>query len=122
MSVVLDTTSPQWKYYAVIDGRTTATNFFGQQHTRWRGLPINPPSAALDFSKMPRLLSVLCNGITSQWTQVAPGGVPPYLLNPLPPTNSIKLTNQPVAIPATGFGSAPLGYYGVTTPLLSRRV
>jgi hypothetical protein len=46
-------------------------------------------------------------------SQVAPGGVPPYLLNPLPSTNSILLTNGTVAISATAFGSAPLGYYWI---------
>ena len=43
-------------------------------------------------------------------TQTAPGGVPPYLIDPLPPT-SILLTNGTITIPATAFGSAPFGYY-----------
>src|SRR5262249_37419701 len=74
-------------------------------------LASNPPIGAVGFEQ---------NGLTAgaqgfiQWsnvvlTQVAPGGVPPYLLNPLPPTN-VTLSGT-VSIPATAYGSAPFGYY-----------
>jgi hypothetical protein len=98
--VVLDTTGPQWVQYAFINGVSAGTNTYAS----------NPPIGAVGITQ---------NGLTVlndvQWnnvalTQVAPGGVPPYLLNLLPPTNSIVLTNATITIPATGFGSAVLGY------------
>lgn len=112
--IVLDTTGAQWKYYSVVDSKVSATNTYGS------GVPSgaltnNPPIGAVGFEQ---------NGMTLgsqnlvQWnyftlTQVAPGGVPPYLLNPLPPTNNIVLSNGTVAISATAFGSAPFGYHWI---------
>jgi hypothetical protein len=51
-----------------------------------------------------------------QWTSfslsaVAPGGVPPFLLAPLPSTNTIALPNPTTTFNVTAFGSAPMGYY-----------
>jgi hypothetical protein len=101
IQIVLDTTGAQWKAYAWVDSLSKGTNTYSS----------NPPIGAVGITQTgPRT-----PGFT-QWnyftlTQVAPGGVPPYLLSPLPPTNSIVLTNTTVTIPATAFGSAPFGYY-----------
>ena len=101
VEIVLDTTSARWVMYAFVDGISAGTNTYNS----------NPPIGAVGITQ---------NGLTTpafvQWnyfalSQVAPGGVPPYLLNPLPPTNNIVLTNGTVTIPATAFGSGPLGYY-----------
>jgi hypothetical protein len=99
--VVLDTTGPQWIMYAFVDGVSAGTNTYAA----------NPPIGAVGFTQ-----NTLGTPANVQWnsfalSQEAPGGVPPYLLAPLPPTNSIVLTNATVTIPATAFGSAPLGYY-----------
>jgi hypothetical protein len=101
IQIVLDTTATQWKAYASVDSASKGTNTYSS----------NPPIGAVGITQTgPRT-----PGFT-QWnyftlTQVAPGGVPPYLLSPLPPTNNIVLTNATVTIPATAFGSAPFGYY-----------
>jgi hypothetical protein len=101
VQIVLDTTGTQWKAYAFVDGASKGTNTYAS----------NPPIGAVGITQTgPRT-----PGFTT-WnyftlTQVAPGGVPPYLLSPLPPTNNIVLTNATVTIPATAFGSAPFGYY-----------
>jgi hypothetical protein len=99
--VVLDTTGAKWVMDAYVDGMPTATNTYAS----------NPPIGAVGITQ-----TTLATPGTVQWnylslSQVAPGGVPPYLLNPLPPTNSIVLTNETITISATAFGSAPLGYY-----------
>ena len=103
VQIVLDTTGTNWKGYGSIDGVTAGTNTYSTQ----------PPIGAAGFTQ--NTLTALAN-TNIQWnywalTQVAPGGVPPYLLSPLPPTNNILLTNGTVSISATAFGSAPLGYY-----------
>ncbi len=110
-SIILDTTGAQWKYYSIVDAKISATNTYGSGVPSG-ALATNPPIGAVGFEQ---------NGLTPgaqgfiTWsnivlTQVAPGGVPPYLLNPLPPTN-VALTGGTVSIPATAFGSAPFGYY-----------
>jgi hypothetical protein len=102
VQVVLDTTGTSWKAYGYIDGSSAGTNTYSTK----------PSIGAVGFTQ---------NTLTSpantnvQWnyfalTQVAPGGVPPYLLNPLPPTNNITLTGT-VSLSATAYGSAPFGYY-----------
>ncbi|HEY4415056.1 MAG TPA: LamG-like jellyroll fold domain-containing protein [Verrucomicrobiae bacterium] len=101
VQIVLDTTSTQWKAYAYVDGVSAGTNNYSS----------NPLIGAVGLTQ-----NTLTAPGNIQWnsfalSQVAPGGVPPYLLNPLPPTNSIVLTNGTVAISATAFGSAPLGFY-----------
>ncbi|HEU5396672.1 MAG TPA: LamG-like jellyroll fold domain-containing protein, partial [Verrucomicrobiae bacterium] len=101
VNVVLDTTGAAWKGYGFVDGVPAGTNTYGSTPSIGAvGLTQNAQSAPGNL----------------QWnyftlSQTAPGGVPPYLLNPLPPTNSILLTNGIVTLPATAFGSAPLGYY-----------
>jgi len=101
VTVTLDTTGTQWIMYAYIDGVSAGTNTYAS----------NPPISGVGIGQ-----NALSTPGDIQWnyfslSQVAPGGVPPYLLNPVPPTNSIVLTNATVAISATAFGSAPLGYY-----------
>ncbi len=109
--IVLDATGSQWKYYSVVDGKISATNTYGSGVPSG-ALSTNPPIGAVGFEQNAMTLG---SQNLVQWdsftlTQVAPGGVPPYLLNPLPPTNSIVLSNATVAISATAFGSAPFGY------------
>ncbi|MGH7940835.1 MAG: hypothetical protein ACREE6_15540, partial [Limisphaerales bacterium] len=98
--VVLDTTGSQWVMADYVDGTQAGTNY---------PYSANPPIGAIGITQ---------NNLTSpgnvQWnyfslSEVAPGGVPPYLLAPLPPS-SVLLTNSTVTIPATAYGSAPLGY------------
>ena len=101
ITVVLDTTGAQWAISASMDGNSAGTSTYGS----------NPTISAVGFCQY-----AVTAPATVQWnsftlSQVAPGGVPPYLLAPLPPTNSILLTNATVTIPVTAFGSAALGYY-----------
>lgn len=101
VQAVLDTTASNWVMSAFIDGTQAGANY-----TYSSG---NPPIGAVGITQ-----TTLTDPNAVQWdsfmlTQVAPGGVPPYLLNPLPPA-SVSLTNTTIAIPATAYGSAPLGY------------
>jgi hypothetical protein len=101
MAVVLDTTGPQWVISANADGTPAGTSTYAST------APIG--AVGITQNNLPTPANVQWN----DWelTQVAPGGVPPYLLAPLPPTGNIVLTNATVTIPVTAFGSAPLGYY-----------
>ena len=102
---VLDTTGTKWKVYAFVDGVPAGTNTYSS----------NPPIGAVGFTQ-----NVLTAPGLLQWnyfalTQVAPGGVPPYLLTAVPPTNVTLLADSPLSIAATNFGSAPFGYYWSNT-------
>lgn len=100
-TIVLDTTGSNWTAAFYVDGVLGgSTNF-----------TTTPPIGAIGITQ-----NALGTPGNIQWdyfslTQVAPGGVPPYLLAPLPSTNSILLSSATVSIPATAFGSAPFGYY-----------
>jgi hypothetical protein len=101
VTVGLDTTGTKWVMDAFVDGVSAGTNTYSS----------NPPIGAVGFTQ-----TTLTTPGDVQWdsfslSQVAPGGVPPYLLAPLPSTNNIALTNATVTIAATAFGSAPLSYY-----------
>ncbi|HEV2327466.1 MAG TPA: immunoglobulin domain-containing protein [Verrucomicrobiae bacterium] len=101
--VVLDTTAPQWVEYAFMDGIPAGTNTF----------PSNPPIGSVGLTQ-----SGLGAPNTVQWTSfaltaVAPGGIPPYLLAPLPSTKTITLPNPTSTYNVTAFGSAPMGYYWI---------
>ena len=101
--VVLDTTGPQWVQYAFLDGVPCGTNTFTSI----------PPIGSVGLTQ-----TAIGNPNSVQWvsfslTAVAPGGVPPYLIAPLPATSTITLSNQTVALNATAFGSAPMGYYWI---------
>jgi uncharacterized membrane protein YdcZ (DUF606 family) len=105
VQVVLDTTGTQWKYSASVDGSSTVTYTYVS----------NPPIGAVGFTQ---------TGLTTpgfvQWnyfslTQVAPGGVPPYLFAPLPSTSVTLLADTSLSIPVTAFGSVPIGYYWSNT-------
>jgi hypothetical protein len=97
----LDTTGAQWVMYAYVDGVPAGTNIYGS----------NPPIGAVGITQTAQTTPGYIQWNYFALSQEAPGGIPPYLLDPLPSTNSILLTNATVAIPATAFGSAPLGYY-----------
>jgi hypothetical protein len=102
-TIVLDTTGSNWTAAFYVDGVLGGSTNFATI----------PPIGAIGITQ-----NALGAPGNIQWdyfslTQVAPGGVPPYLLAPLPSTNSILLTNATVRIPATSFGSAPFGYYWI---------
>ncbi|HEV2455011.1 MAG TPA: LamG-like jellyroll fold domain-containing protein, partial [Verrucomicrobiae bacterium] len=99
--VVLDTTGSQWVQYAFMDGTPAGTNVFATI----------PPIGSVGLTQ-----SGLGAPNDVQWTsfsltQVAPGGVPPYLMAPLPSTNTITLPNPTTTFNVSAFGSAPMGYY-----------
>jgi hypothetical protein len=99
VEVVLDTTNAQWSMADYIDGVLAGTNYI---------YPANPPIGAVGITQ-----TTLNNPSAVQWdsfslSAVAPGGVAPYLLAPLP--GSVSLTNSTISIPATAFGSGPFGY------------
>jgi len=101
--VVLDTTGPQWVQYAFMDGIPAGTNPFAS----------TPPIASVGLTQ-----TGLGAPNDVQWTSfsltaVAPGGIPPYLLAPLPSTNTIALPNRTTTFNVTAFGSAPMGYYWI---------
>jgi hypothetical protein len=105
VTVVLDTTGAQWKYSASVDGTSTLTYTYSS----------NPPIGAVGITQT----SLSPPGVV-QWnyfalTQVAPGGVPPYLLAPLPPSNVTLLAGTSLSIPVSAFGSVPVGYYWSNT-------
>jgi hypothetical protein len=103
VQIVLDTTGTQWKASGFVDGVQKGSTFsytVANTPTNIAGVGIAQNAAI--------------NPAFYQWTgfglsATAPGGVPPYLLSPLPPTN-VALTGT-VTIPATAYGSAPFGYY-----------
>ena len=99
MEVVLNTTAAQWTITAYVDGTDLGTTNYTS----------NPSISGAGITQ--NVLSAPNNVQWNYWslTEVAPGGVPPYLLAPLPPS-SIVLTNSTVAVSATAYGSAPLGY------------
>jgi hypothetical protein len=101
VTVILDTTGANWTCHAVIDNNSTTTGTFS---------PTNFINGIIIAQNSTGAANTNIQWNTVMLTQVAPGGVPPYLLNPLPSTNSIVLTNGTITIPATGFGSAVLGY------------
>lgn len=105
VTVVLDTTGTQWKYSASVDGISTVTYTYSS----------NPPIGAVGITQ-----TTQSNPGALQWnyfalTQVAPDGVPPYLFAPLPPTNVTLLAGTSLSIPASAFGSVPVGYYWSNT-------
>jgi len=100
VTVVLDTTNAQWSMAAYVDGVQAGANYV---------YSANPPIGAVGITQ-----TTLDNPAFVQWdsfalTAVAPGGVPPYLVDPLP-FASISLTNTTISIPATAFGTGPFGY------------
>ncbi len=105
VQVVLDTTGAKWKMYAYVDDISAGTNTYAA----------NPPIGAVGITQ---------TGVTApgnlQWnyfalSQVAPGGVPPYLFAPLPPTNVTLRADTALSIPVRAFGSVPVGYYWSNT-------
>jgi hypothetical protein len=105
VQVVLDTTGTQWVMYGYVDGKSTGTNTYAA----------NPPIGAVGLTQ-----TALGTPSTVQWnnftlSQVAPGGVPPYLFAPLPPTQVTLLADTSLSIPVTAFGSVPVGYYWSNT-------
>jgi hypothetical protein len=99
--VVLDTTGPQWVQYAFLNGVPCGTNTFAS----------NPPIGSVGITQ-----TGIGNPNSVIWTNfaltaVSPNGFPPYLLAPLPPTNSISTTNTTITVAATGYGTGPWGYY-----------
>ncbi|HEV2454349.1 MAG TPA: LamG domain-containing protein, partial [Verrucomicrobiae bacterium] len=103
VSVVLNTTGSVWTCSALIDNHATSAGSFSP--TNIAGIIIAQNSTGGANTNI--------QWNTLMLTQTAPGGVPPNLVPPSPPTNSITLNNQTVALNATVFGSAPMGYYWI---------
>ncbi len=104
--VILDTTAAQWVMYAYVDGSSCGTNVY----------PSNPPIGAVGLTQNGPMASpgfVQWNSFSL--TQVAPGGVPPYLFAPLPPTHLTLAADSSLSIPVSAFGSVPVGYYWSNT-------
>jgi hypothetical protein len=101
--VVLDTTGPQWVQYAFMDGTPAGTNTF----------PSIPPIDSVGLTQTGLGAPNDVQWTTFSLTAVAPGGIPPYLLAPLPSTNTITLPNPASNFNVTAFGSAPMGYYWI---------
>lgn len=100
-TIVLDTTGSSWTVSFYVNGVLGGTTNYPST---------NPPINAVGITQ--NAVSIPGN---IQWnyfslTQVAPGGVPPYLLNPLPPTSVTLLADTPLSIPVKAFGSVPVGY------------
>ena len=105
VQVVLDTTGAHWQQYAYVDGISAGTNTYSS----------NPPIGAVGITQ-----TTLSTPAFVQWnyfalSQEAPGGVPPYLFAPLPPASVTLLADASLAIPASAFGSVPVGYYWSNT-------
>ncbi len=100
MQIVLNcVTNNGWVASASVNGAGIGTNYYTNNF---------PPIAYAGIGQQ-------VTAGSAQWqswalTQYAPGGVPPYLMV-RPPTNSILLTNATITLPATAFGSVPIGYY-----------
>jgi hypothetical protein len=112
IQIVLDTTGTSWKGYAYVDGVSAGTNVYSAAPTG--AATNNPPVGAIGITQ-----TTLANNGRVQWnsfslSQVAPGGVPPYLLNSVP-TNVTLLSDASLSISASEFGSAPFGYYWSNT-------
>ena len=106
LQLILDTTAPKWVISCFVNGTQ-----FGANYT----YPANPPIGAVGITQ-----TALTAPGNVQWnyfalSQVAPGGVPPYLFAPLPPTNVTLLADTSLTIPASAFGSVPVGYYWSNT-------
>ena len=104
VTVVLNTTGALWTCYATIDNHTTSSGSFG---------PTNTIGGVIIADNSTGIANTNIQWNTFMLTQVAPGGVPPYVMPPVPPTNAITLANQTVSLNATVFGSAPMGYYWI---------
>lgn len=103
LQIVLNTvTNGAWTASASVNGVGVGTNAYGT----------NPQISYAGIGQNQFAVSPPTGIQWNYWSlsAVAPGGVPPYLLAPLPPTN-VVLTNTTLTIPATAYGSAPLGYY-----------
>lgn len=99
VQVVLNTTGPQWGMAAYVDGVPAGTNTYASK----------PTIGAIGLTQTTQTSLGDAQWSDFSLTQVAPGGVPPYLLVS-PPTNNILLTNATVTLPATAFGSTILGF------------
>jgi len=103
-TIVLDTTGSNWTAAFYVNGALGGvTNYAATPPIGAVGITQNALGAPGDI----------------QWdyfslTQVAPNGAPPYLLASLP--NSVTLAaNSSLSIPASAFGSVPIGYYWSNT-------
>src|SRR5262249_30428051 len=104
-TIVLDTTGTNWTVTFSVNGVVAGT-------TNYTSIP---PIGGVGITQ-----NALGAPGNVQWnyfslTQVAPGGVPPYLFNPLPPTSVTLVADASLSIPVTAFGSAPFGYYWSNT-------
>jgi hypothetical protein len=105
VQVVLDTTAAQWVMYAYVDGDSAGTNVDAS----------NPPIGAIGITQTTQTAPGDVQWNYFSLSQVAPNGVPPYLLSAAPPTNVTIQPGASLSIPVTAFGSAPIGYYWTNT-------
>lgn len=104
-TIVLDATGPLWTVSFYVDDVLAKTTTYTS----------NPPIGAIGITH-----TTLSNLGRIQWnsfalSQQAPGGVPPYVLDPVPPTSVALTPDSALSIPASAFGSAPFGYYWSNT-------
>lgn len=105
VQVVLDTTAAQWVMYAYVDDVSAGTNTYTS----------NPPIGAVGITQTTQTTPGDVQWNYFSLSQVAPNGVPPYLLSASPPTNVTLQPDASLSIPVTAFGSAPIGYYWSNT-------
>lgn len=101
-TVVLDTTGSDWTATFYVNGVAAGATNYPSTNL--------PPINAVGITQNALALPGNIHWNSFSLTQVAPGGVPPYLLNPLPPANITLLADTSLSIPVKAFGSVPVGY------------
>lgn len=107
ITVVLDTTTNAWRFYASVDSKSTVITNYPATNL--------PTIGAVGITQTAITAPNFIQWNNFVLTQVAPsGGVAPYVLNSLPASVTL-LADSPLSILATNFGSAPFGYYWSNT-------
>jgi hypothetical protein len=104
LQIILNTmTNNAWTVSAFVNNSQVGTNIVYSS---------NPPIGYAGIGQNQFLGSPPTGIQWNYWMLTQQGtNVPPYLLAPLPPTNVVLQPGATLTIPATVFGSAPLGYY-----------
>jgi hypothetical protein len=105
--VVLDTTGSNWTAAFYVNGVLGGTTNYASTNL--------PPIGAVGLTQNALTVPGNIHWNYFSFTQVAPGGVPPYLMAPLPPTSVTLQADASLSISASAFGSAPFGYYWSNT-------
>jgi hypothetical protein len=104
VQVILDTTGAKWVAYAFVDGVAAGTNTYASI----------PPIGAVGITQNNLSAPGNVQWVSFGLSQIAPGGVPPYLFTPVP-TNATVQADAPLSISTSAFGSAPFGFYWSNT-------